>query len=629
MNWPTWIPLIATVSCPFAIAIAIAAQKNHAESSISKLAQSGAIILAVLQAIITFSYLKNPASLIQWSVAIPIFHHELITSFALTGVGLVFGLLSTFCICTIVRFSRFYLHKEDGYRRFFTMIYLLAGGMLVLSYADNLPTFFMGWELIGIASFTLIAFYRSRAVTVRNALKVFAIYRIGDLGLIFGMIWLQHLNHSTVALSDLAQLSTNLASQEANSTLILFSCLGILLAAMAKSAQFPFSFWLPKAMEGPTPSSAIFYGALSVHAGVILLVKLFPLWSQVQFIPTLVTLVGLVTAILATGASRIHASIKGRLAMASVAQVGLIFVELGLGFPSLAIYHTVAHGLLRSAQILISPSVLAHFLQIRTSGGKLPFDDRRGIERILPVKVRATLWTLAFQEHTIEYRLTRLFDRVRLMTKPSSIPYVGIAAGSLFIGLLAFGLPFQESLTFLLLIFAILATTLALAGTYGPSVRLMLVSSSMLLSLGSMLYWGLVSPQLFTLMAGLVCLFLLLQLLFIPSTVRFMRRDGYYGFAQSAPRRATLLFITATLFIGIPPSPFYFFEDITLSSALNASVPLAIALGLLQVGNSIACFMAMAQASMGPETILQRAPNFEVPGLPVGMVSGVQKDRIA
>jgi NADH:ubiquinone oxidoreductase subunit 5 (subunit L)/multisubunit Na+/H+ antiporter MnhA subunit len=139
--------------------------------------------------------------------------------------------------------------------------------------SGNFETLFLGWELLGISSFLLISFYRTRYLPVKNAIKVFSIYRIGDVGIVLA-VWLSHhLWHENITFNKLLNDSLVHEHLQNHSSVGVLISLMILVSAAAKSAQFPFSSWLPRAMEGPTPSSAIFYGSLSVHIGVFLLLR--------------------------------------------------------------------------------------------------------------------------------------------------------------------------------------------------------------------------------------------------------------------------------------------------------------------------------------------------------------------
>lgn len=306
----------------------------------------------------------------------------------------VFLLLVQFTSGMVIRFSRTYMHREPGFRRFFAVVLMFRGAMCLLTLADNLDLLFVGWELVGLASFLLIAFYFERRQAVRNALKIFSIYRVADVGMLLGA-YLEHTSGRT----GIGFL--------------------LLLAAAGKSAQFPFSFWIARAMEGPTPSSALFYGALSVHAGAYLLLRTYSIWGGVPLVHVCIGVLGLVTAILCTLFSRTQHTIKGQVGYASVTQVGLIFVELAFGLRWLALIHITANALLRCYQLLVSPSAVAYLLRQQSSAGAAAVSDERSLtRRLLPPRLRASLYVFALSEGYLETSLRRLsWAPVRRMGK--------------------------------------------------------------------------------------------------------------------------------------------------------------------------------------------------------------------
>jgi NADH-quinone oxidoreductase subunit L len=275
----------------------------------------------------------------------------------------LFALVGAFLALLVCLYSRIYLHREAGYKRFFASVLLFYTGYNIVVFAGNIETIFIGWEVLGISSFLLVAFYRERYLPARNALKVFTVYRFGDVGLILS-IWVCH--HIFSASPDFAQAAadTTLAARLAEHPLAAaFLALMLLLAAAAKSAQLPFSAWLPRAMEGPTPSSAIFYGSLSVHMGVFLLLRTAPFWEPQLAARLAVGAVGLCTAVVATGIARVQPSVKAQIAYSSIAQLGLMFIELAVGLHTLALLHFAGNAFLRTYQLLVSPSVVSYLIR--------------------------------------------------------------------------------------------------------------------------------------------------------------------------------------------------------------------------------------------------------------------------
>lgn len=267
----------------------------------------------------------------------------------------------------VLMFSRRYMHRERGYKRFFAALFLFVSGISLVALAATIDVLFAGWEIVGVSSFLLIGFYRIRLQPGRNSLRTYTIYRVCDVGLFMGA-WLFHKLGSEYFFLQHADRALDAEFVRMNQWF--FTVIGLLavFAAMGKSAQYPFSFWVPRAMEGPTPSSAIFYGALSIHAGVYLLIRMWPLWRAIDWIPWLVGCVGFLTALTANISLKTQSNIKGQIGYASVAQVGLMFVELAAGFREFAMLHFLGNAILRCYQLLASPSVMVLYLRQQAEG---------------------------------------------------------------------------------------------------------------------------------------------------------------------------------------------------------------------------------------------------------------------
>ncbi len=275
----------------------------------------------------------------------------------------VFLLVGAFIAFLITAYSRNYLHREKGFKRFFTTILFFYLGYNTIVLSGNLTTIFVGWEIAGISSFLLIAYYRNRYIPVKNAIKIFSIYRLGDISIMLAMWLSHHIWHKNISLFEFQ--NTDLVTSHINNhtgTAIGFS-LCIFVAAAIKSAQFPFSAWLSRAMEGPTPSSAIFYSSLAVHLGVLVLLRTYEFWSLVPYMTWVLIALGGTTFLLGTITSRIQPSIKGQIAYSVVAQVGLMFIEVALGWHTLVVIHFASHAMLRSYQLLISPSIVSYSIK--------------------------------------------------------------------------------------------------------------------------------------------------------------------------------------------------------------------------------------------------------------------------
>ena len=275
-----------------------------------------------------------------------------------TAVYTIVGALVFFLVAT---FSRYYMHRDSGFKRFFnTLLFFLTGYNLIIL-SGNFETLFIGWEMIGLSSFLLIAFYRNRYLPVKNGFKVLSIYRLSDIALILAMWMMHHLTHQNISFTQLTDARTMAVDLNHNS-MALFITLMILVAAGTKSAQLPFTSWLPRAMEGPTSSSAIFYGSLSIHIGVFLLLRTYPFWQDMLWVKIVLIVIGGFTGIIATFIARVQPTVKTQIAYSSAAQIGLMFIEVALGFHVLALVHFAGNAFLRTYQLLISPSVLNYLV---------------------------------------------------------------------------------------------------------------------------------------------------------------------------------------------------------------------------------------------------------------------------
>ena len=273
-------------------------------------------------------------------------------SFMLDPLSLTLGTLAALIGWLVTCFSANYLHREAGFHRFFIVLGFFLAGIQFVLLAGNGLLAFVGWEMCGVASFLLIGYAWHRPVATGNALFAFVTNRGGDAGFLLGLglaaTWLG--GFEWTALSQAAQISV------VNDRLLV---IGFVIAALAKSAQLPFSAWISRALEGPTPSSAIFYGAVMVHAGVYLMLRLEPLLVQVPDVMFGLVVAGLLTAIYAWLCGLVQTDVKSALIFATLFQVSLMFVAIGLGWTTLALVHLCLHAAWRVWQFLLAPSWLA------------------------------------------------------------------------------------------------------------------------------------------------------------------------------------------------------------------------------------------------------------------------------
>ena len=359
--------------------------------------------LAILGLMLSNGTRHVPLELGRW-VAIPDYHFTV--KFVFDRLSIPFVIL-TFSLCgTIGAFGVKYLHRERGYNRFFVFYAIFLLGMIVTSLAATIETLFSGWELVGLSSALLIAFYQERPAPVRNGLRVWGIYRISDAALLLAAIVLHHL----ASKGDFDKLLGTDPWPQGHAMMSQHQALVVglllLLAAAGKSALVPFSGWLPRAMEGPTPSSAVFYGALSVHLGAFLLLRISPMLDLSGWLCAAIVTVGLTTAAFAAFAERVQTDIKSALSFASLTQVGIIVAEIGLGFRYVAIVHILGHGCLRTLQFVRAPTLLHDYRTMENAiGTHLPHHVGRW-QRLVPGSFRTWLYRLALERGYLDAWLT-------------------------------------------------------------------------------------------------------------------------------------------------------------------------------------------------------------------------------
>jgi NADH-quinone oxidoreductase subunit L len=313
--------------------------------------------IGLLVRMLTTDQVQYTLELGRW-VDLPIEHFHFTFKFLFDRLSIPFLILSLVLCGVISAFANRYLHRDAGYSRFFILYVIFLLGMVVTSVAGTIETMFLGWELVGLSSALLVAFFHTRENPVSNGLRVWTIYRFADGAFLMAALVLHHLTGG-------GELDLVMGSKPwpENACVIepsqaVFVGLLLLVTAAGKSALVPFSGWLPRAMEGPTPSSAIFYGALSVHLGAYLLLRVGPMLEQSLLLQGTIIAIGAVTAVYAGLVGRVQTDVKSALAFASLLQVSIIIIEIGFGLRYLALIHIIGHASLRSLQLLRAPSML-------------------------------------------------------------------------------------------------------------------------------------------------------------------------------------------------------------------------------------------------------------------------------
>jgi NADH-quinone oxidoreductase subunit L len=315
--------------------------------------------------------------------------------FLVDRLSLAFAVLSTAIAGVVSAFSNRYLHREAGYNRYFVLLAMFVTGMLLVALAGNVTVLFIGWELVGLSSALLVAFFHERPAAVANAFRVVSVYRISDAAMLSAAVLLRHVA-GTDSLSLLfgggtASTATLTAT---NATLI---AMLLIVAVAGKSALLPFSSWLPRAMEGPTPSSAVYYGSLSIHAGCFLLLRAAPLLEQAPAARLLAFGLGAATALFAGTTTRVQSDVKSSLAYASLTQVGLIVVEIAIGWYTIAFLHLAGHACFRLLQFLSAPNVLHDLHGIEDAIGSHSSADGGHFGVVRSERARRRLFLIALE----------------------------------------------------------------------------------------------------------------------------------------------------------------------------------------------------------------------------------------
>lgn len=523
-------------------------------------------------------------------------------SFSFDHISAVYLWVTDILFILVSWFSRTYLHRDPGFKRFYAMLMLFFLGLNLIILSGNPETVLAGWEVIGFASFILIAHYRERFLPVKNALKVVSLYRLGDVAMLLAIWIAHHLDHHTVDFFH--HYGEAHAAPLPSAGLYAVSFL-FLLAAMIKSAQFPFSSWLPRAMEGPTTSTAIFYGSLSVHMGLFLLLRTAPLWENLPIFRIVLAVVGLITAFTASWTTRVQHTVKTQIAYASITQMGIMFVEMALGAYHLALIHFAGNAFLRTWQLLVSPSILAYLIKENYF---------RVAESVASPTSgwRFSLFTLGLMEWKLDrfqyaYLWTPLKNLGKAVTRlPVFAEWIFLGAGLAFTHYLpSMGAAQEEEWQVLLwavLGFAGLLRSFAHKGDVRFAwVQIALSQWAVAMAIATRDH--LLPGQLFIFLGGIVlamgCGLVVLQ--YIKHREGAVQLDKFHGFYAHYPKSGWLFLIAGLFMSGFPFTPTFLGIDWLFAHIHPDDFFLVLVAGLNFIILEIAVLRIYARLFMGPD----------------------------
>ena len=371
-------------AAPFAASVVILSLRNTRRKAAATLAVFGqglALAISILAFAIT---LRMPDSRVVLNFTWFTFGQQTLRLGFLFDplAGAMLVMITLVGLCIFV-FSVGYMATDKNFTRFFAYLSFFSGAMLGLVIANSLLLLFMFWELVGLASYLLIGFWIERPAAAEAAKKAFITTRIGDMGFFLGMLWLYN-RSGTLLFYDSGNGCLELGGLAALGVGATLIALLIFCGAAGKSGQFPLHVWLPDAMEGPTPVSALIHAATMVAAGVFLVARVYPLFALgavngVTPSLTVVVWIGVTTALMAALIAIAQADIKRILAYSTVSQLGLMMVSLGVGGVAAGITHLLAHGFFKALLFLGAGSV------IHGCNGEQDIRSMGGLRRFMPV----------------------------------------------------------------------------------------------------------------------------------------------------------------------------------------------------------------------------------------------------
>jgi len=307
--------------------------------------------------------------------------------YRIDALGAVMLSLVTTIALLVMIYSDGYMAHDKGYVRFFTYLALFSSSMLGLVISPNLLEIYVFWELVGMCSYLLVGFWYDRDGAANAAQKAFVVNRVGDFGLLLGILGLFWATGSFGFEEIGSRLQAAVAGGSLSTTIAVVLCLLVFMGPMAKSAQFPLHVWLPDAMEGPTPISALIHAATMVAAGVFLVARLQPVYAPFPVVQAVIAVIGTITLVLGASIALTQQDLKKGLAYSTVSQLGYMMLAMGCGAPVAGMFHLVTHAFFKAMLFLGSGSVIHAMEEVVGHEPVLAQDMRLmgGLRRWMPV----------------------------------------------------------------------------------------------------------------------------------------------------------------------------------------------------------------------------------------------------
>ncbi len=315
-------------------------------------------VSAVISYAVLFEQLRGAPPVEQLFVWASAGNFILPMGYLVDPLGAVMLALVTTIAMLVMIYSHGYMAHDQGYVRFFTYLALFSSSMLGLIVSPNLLEIYVFWELVGMCSYLLVGFWYDREGAAHAAQKAFVVNRVGDFGLLLGILGMFWATGSFDFLGIANGLTEAIQGGNIPGWAAFALCLLVFLGPMAKSAQFPLHVWLPDAMEGPTPISALIHAATMVAAGVFLVARLDPVFSQFPNVGLVIAIVGTITCFLGASIALTQMDLKKGLAYSTVSQLGYMMLAMGCGAPIAGMFHLVTHAFFKAMLFLGSGSVI-------------------------------------------------------------------------------------------------------------------------------------------------------------------------------------------------------------------------------------------------------------------------------